>query len=186
MLSVAYKAAILLPFFAAVHSGHVHQLENKHETCVKRYVRKLNRVCTPAGEDWPCFHGSRMEDGEIQHLFGVDVLADTCCAGHCSTHEIRQHYCCHTESCTKKCYDDEDDEKTYSQPPPMTVKVSPRSEKTFDEDVSSQKLERLRDHLAEHPKQRENFENALRATPGAPSSDNTASKHSRVVFSEVV
>lgn len=58
---VAASVSLVVSFCEA---GYVRQPEvNDNDLCAERYVRKLNRMCTAPGQRWPCFNGSRLEDG---------------------------------------------------------------------------------------------------------------------------
>ncbi|KAH7722056.1 hypothetical protein AAVH_10358 [Aphelenchoides avenae] len=69
------------------------------------YEKELDRVCTAEGEQWACYKGSKLDkDGKIDHLFKVDVFAQSCAAVGCSEDEILSDFCCLTEECLFKCY----------------------------------------------------------------------------------
>lgn len=42
--------------------------------------------------------------GKIDHLFKIPSLGSSCCAAGCSELEIREHFCCRTDDCMRKCY----------------------------------------------------------------------------------
>ncbi|KAH7701769.1 hypothetical protein AAVH_31092, partial [Aphelenchoides avenae] len=41
---------------------------------------------------------------KIDHLFKIPSLGSSCCAAGCSELEIREHFCCRTDDCMRKCY----------------------------------------------------------------------------------
>ncbi|KAH7725234.1 hypothetical protein AAVH_07284 [Aphelenchoides avenae] len=86
------------------------QFTNRQE-CNDFYTSEIARICTAPDEEWPCLPGSKLVNGEIDHLFKLPKLGSSCCAMECSEEDIREYYCCTTDECMRKCYTSENKPK---------------------------------------------------------------------------